>query len=73
MPRIADLVKNGCVKIVTTDLTKMEVAKRPANNDFEIINGLARKRFRELTEETIGIKIPKTTPEKPHSVATARS
>lgn len=64
IPRVADLVDAGYVKVVTTDLTKMEVAKKHANNDFEIIGGVARKRFRELTEEAIGVKLPNISSEE---------
>jgi hypothetical protein len=64
MPRVTDLVDAGYIKVVTTDLTKMEVAKKHANNDFEIIGGVARKRFRELTEEAIGVNLPKISSEE---------
>src|ERR1035437_6063241 len=39
-------------------------AKKHANNDFEIIGGVARKRFRELTEEAIGVNLPKISSEE---------
>jgi PIN domain len=58
IPRVTDLVDAGLVKIVTTDLTKIEIAKKHASNDFEIIGGIARRRFRELTKETIGVELP---------------
>jgi hypothetical protein len=51
-------VNAGLLKIVTTDLTKIEIAKKHASNDFEIIGAIARRRFRELTKETIGVELP---------------
>lgn len=64
MPRVTDLVNAGLVKVVTTDLTKAEVAKKHANNDFEIIGGITRKRFRALVEEVIGFNLPTISSEE---------
>jgi PIN domain len=61
MPRIADLVKGGHAKIVTTDLTKMEVAKKHANNDLPEIGMLAKRRIRDLIKKTMGVEIPHIT------------
>jgi PIN domain len=64
MPRVTDLVEAGYIKVVTTNLTKMEVAKKHANNDFEIIGGVARKRFRELVEGAVAVKLPTISSEE---------
>ena len=45
MDSIADLVKSGFIKVFTTDLTKIEVAKHHTNRDLEEIAGLGRTRF----------------------------
>ncbi|SRR5229473_3263007 len=39
--RVADLVNAGYMKVVTTDLTKVEIAKKHAASDFEAIGNLA--------------------------------
>jgi PIN domain len=58
MPRVADLVEAGLVRVVTTDLTKTEVAKKHANNDFDIVGAVAGKRFRTLVEEALEVTLP---------------
>ena len=63
MPRVADLVEAGLVRVVTTDLTKTEVAKKHANNDFDIIGGIAGTRFRKLVEEALNIALPSISSE----------
>jgi len=59
--RVADLVDAGYVNVVTTDLTKMEIAKKHASNDFEAMGGLTKRRVRDLADEILGIKIPEIT------------
>lgn len=44
IPRVADLVDAGYIKVVTTDLTKIEIAKNHGANDFEVIGDLTRRR-----------------------------
>ena len=56
--RLADLVDAGYVNVVTTDLTKMEIAKKHASNDFEVMGGLTKRRVRDLADEILEIKIP---------------
>ena len=58
IPRVADLVDAGYVKVVTTNLTKVEIAKKHAGNDFEIIGDLTKRRVRELTAEILGVELP---------------
>src|ERR1700737_3355340 len=66
MPRVADLVEAGYVKVVTTDLTKMEIAKKHAGNDFKTIGDLTKRRFRELTAEILGVELPAISPADLH-------
>jgi hypothetical protein len=60
--RVADLVDAGYVKVVTTDLTKMEIAKKHAGNDFEVIGNLTKRRVRDLADEIFGVKLPGISP-----------
>jgi hypothetical protein len=62
IPRIVDLVDAGYAEVVTTDLTKMEIAKRHAGNDFEVIGTLTKKRVRELANEIFGVRLPGISP-----------
>jgi hypothetical protein len=66
MPRIADLVAGGHVRIVTTDLTKTEVAKKHAGNDLEELGVLAKRRFRDLAKRSLGVEIPEITADALH-------
>lgn len=55
MPRVADLIDAGYIKVVTTDLTKTEIAKKKhAANDFEVIG--------DLTDEIFDVKLPEISP-----------
>ncbi|UEM08432.1 PIN domain-containing protein [Bradyrhizobium barranii subsp. barranii] len=66
MKRVADLVDAGYVKVVTTDLTKMEIAKKHASNDFETIADVAKKRFRDLAAEILKVSLPAISPADLH-------
>jgi hypothetical protein len=66
IPRVADLVDAGYVKVVTTDLTKIEVAKKHAGNDFELMGDLTRRRVRDLADEILGVKLPEISPTDLH-------
>lgn len=59
--RIVDLVQAGEVSIVTTELTVSEIAKKHAENDFEIVKEIGRPHFRKVVEETVGTKLPEIT------------
>ena len=72
MPRVADLVAAGYVKVITTDLTKTEIAKKHASNDFEVLDGLARRRARDLAAEILGIKLPEISPADLHRILLER-
>jgi len=56
--RLVDLVEAGYVKIVTTDLTRIEIAKKHASNDFEIIGELSKKRVRALAHSILQVELP---------------
>jgi hypothetical protein len=58
IPRVADLVDAGYIKIVTTDLTKTEIAKKHASNDFGVIGDITKQRVRHLAREILGIELP---------------
>jgi pterin-4a-carbinolamine dehydratase len=66
IPRVADLVDAGYVKVVTTDLTKMEIAKKHAGNDFEVMGNLTKRRVRDLADEILGVKLPGISPADLH-------
>lgn len=57
--RVGDLVDAGLVKILTTDLTVTEVAKKHADNDYEVVREIARPHFRKIVEDLVGTKIKK--------------
>jgi hypothetical protein len=59
IPRFVDLVDVGYVKVVTTDLTRMEIAKKHAGNDFEVVGDLTKRRVRDLANEILGVKLPR--------------
>jgi hypothetical protein len=66
IPRVADLVDAGYVKVMTTDLTKMEIAKKHAGNDFEVMGDLTKRRVRDLADEILGVKLPGIAPVELH-------
>src|SRR4249920_2483529 len=66
IPRVADLVGAGYVKVVTTDLTKMEIAKKHADNDFKEMGGLTKRRVRDLADEILGVKLPEISSAELH-------
>jgi hypothetical protein len=55
--RVGDLVNAGMITVLTTDLTVTEVAKKHADNDYQVIKEIARPHFRKLIDETVGVKI----------------
>jgi len=56
--RVADLVKADLVSIVTTNLTMVEIAKKHAENDFDVIKEVGRPHFRRLVQETLDVELP---------------
>jgi PIN domain len=59
-------VEAGYVRVVTTDLTKTEIAKKHAGNDFEVIGDLTKRRVRDLVSDTFGVKLPAMSPAELH-------
>ncbi|MGZ9111652.1 MAG: PIN domain-containing protein [Rhodoplanes sp.] len=64
--RVTDLVQAGYVKVVTTDLTKMEIAKKHAGDDFNVMRNLTKRRVRDLADEILGVKVPAISPAELH-------
>lgn len=64
MESLCDLVTSGFIRVLTTDLTKIEVAKHHANKDLDEIASLGRSRFRKLVQETVGVKLPDISAEQ---------
>jgi hypothetical protein len=58
---VADLVKGGFITVLTTDLTKLEVAKKLAKNDFDVIKEIGRPHFRKITKDVTGVELPAVT------------
>lgn len=56
--RVTDLVNAGLIKVLTTDLTIAEVAKKHTENDYEVIKEVGRPHFRKIVSEHIGINLP---------------
>lgn len=58
MSRVVDLVNAGIIKVITTDLTVTEVAKKHTENDYEIIKEVGRSHFRKVVKEHLGSSLP---------------
>lgn len=61
LARVADLVEADLISVLTTDLTITEVAKKHAENDYEVIKEIGRAHFRKVVEEVTGAAIPDVT------------
>ncbi len=70
--RICDLVQAARIKVLTTDLTIMEVAKKHASNDFTPIAELSRRHVRQLVDEHLGVKIPEKSRDDLHAAIFAK-
>lgn len=55
--RVQELIDAGLVKILTTDLTITEIAKKHTDNDYEVVKEIARPHFRKIVEVVVGTKI----------------
>ncbi|MFU0505346.1 hypothetical protein [Pseudaminobacter sp. NGMCC 1.201702] len=64
MERVADLVKADLVSMVNTNLTMAEIAKKHAENDFNVIKDVGRPHFRRLIQETLHVELPEISKEK---------
>lgn len=58
LTRVADLVEAALITVLTTDLTITEVAKKHAENDYEVIKEVGRPHFRKIVEAVVGTKLP---------------
>ena len=56
--RLIDLVDAGLVCILTTDLTIIEVAKKHAENDLDVVKEFARPHFRAILNGVLGETLP---------------
>ena len=59
--RIADLVKADLITVLTTDLTIVEVAKKHADNDFDVIGPMGDPHFRSAVKDAFGLQLPVLT------------
>ena len=59
--RLKDLINAGFITMLTTDLTCQEVAKKHAENDYNVINGVGEPHFRKIVKEVLGTELPETT------------
>lgn len=56
--RVVDLVSAGFIDVVTTDLTKSEVARRHIENDYDVIKDVGKAHFRNIAKAALGITLP---------------
>jgi hypothetical protein len=61
LARVVDLVKGGFIEVLTTDLTKTEVAKKHAMNDLDVVKDISRSHFRNIVRDITGIELPSLT------------
>ena len=57
--RVKDLAEAGLIEVLTTDLTVTEVAKKHAQNEFDLIHGICHPHFRTAVEAATGVALPK--------------
>ena len=55
------LVNCGLMCVITTDLTKQEIAKKHMQNDYDMVGVVRRPHFRALLSTVLGIDIPAVT------------
>lgn len=61
LARVKDLVEADFITVLTTDLTRTEVAKKHTENDYKVIKEVGRPHFRKIVEEVLGTKLADTT------------
>ena len=59
--RLGDLVDAGLVSVLTTDLTMIEVAKKHAENDLDVVKDFSRPHFRAILNDILGVTLPGIT------------
>lgn len=57
--RLKYLVDADLVIVVTTDLTLQEIAKKHAEEDYDVIKEVGRDHFRNIVKRVLGTKLPK--------------
>ena len=62
--QLKKLVDADVITVLTTDLTCQEVAKKHAENDYNVIKEVGRSHFREIVEKVLSTKLPETTKKK---------
>jgi hypothetical protein len=58
LARVIDLVEAGIIRILTTDLTICEVAKKHIQNDFDQIKLISQPSFRKVAARVTGVDLP---------------
>lgn len=61
--RLVDLVKAGFITILTTDLTKDEIAKKHGEDDYGVVKDFGREHFRKIVEAVCGMPMPQINKE----------
>ena len=62
--QLKKLVDADVITVLTSDLTCQEVAKKHAENDYNVIKEVGQPHFREIVEKILGAKLPETTRSK---------
>ena len=58
---LKNLVDAGVITVLTTDLTCQEVAKKHAENDYNVLKEVGLPHFRQLVKDVLGTKLPDIT------------
>jgi hypothetical protein len=58
LARAVDLVEAGLVTVLTTDLTMAEVAKKHAQNDFDVLKEICQPHFRNILKAATDVALP---------------
>ncbi|MQX89019.1 PIN domain-containing protein [Sinorhizobium meliloti] len=62
--RVSDLVAAGMITLLTTDLTIAEIAKKHAENDFQVVKDFAKPHVQRVLESITRTTIPTLTKEE---------
>jgi hypothetical protein len=57
LARVIDLVDADLITVLTTDLTVTEVAKKHAQNDYDLIKDIAQPHFRNVVKDATGVAL----------------
>jgi hypothetical protein len=58
LARVIDLVDADLITVLTTDLTITEVAKKYAQNDYDLIKEISQPHFRDAVKAATGVDLP---------------